>query len=103
MSDPYDLLLVGGILVNPATGIHQPMDVGVTGGRIAQMAPKSRSERKESFGCAWWLRDSGFDRLPCPQLLGGESLWFQCRLHLPCEWRDNGGELGRASGRACKL
>src|SRR5262249_29180735 len=76
MSDPYDLLLVGGILVNPATGIHQPMDVGVTGGRIAQMAPKSRSERKESCGCAWWLRDSGFDRLPCPQLLGVNPYGF---------------------------
>jgi predicted amidohydrolase len=44
MSDPYDLLLIGGTLVNPATGIHQPMDVGVTGGRIAQIAPSLAQE-----------------------------------------------------------
>src|SRR5215468_2899033 len=44
MSDPYDLLLIGGTLVNPATGIHQPMDVGVTDGRIAQIAPSLAQE-----------------------------------------------------------
>ena len=39
MSGPYDLLLIGGTVMNPATGIHQPMDVGVVGDRISEIAP----------------------------------------------------------------
>ena len=44
MSDPYDLLLIGGTVVNPATGIHQPMAVGVVAGRITQIAPSLARE-----------------------------------------------------------
>src|SRR5262249_5572708 len=45
MSGLYDLLLIGGTVVNPATGIHQPIDVGVAGGRISQIGPNLPRER----------------------------------------------------------
>jgi dihydroorotase len=45
MSGPYDLLLTGGTVMNPATGIHQPMDVGVVGDRITEIAPSLAQER----------------------------------------------------------
>ena len=35
MSDTYDLLLVGGTVLNPAAGVNQKLDVGVAGGRVA--------------------------------------------------------------------
>jgi len=35
MSDTYDLLLTGGTVLNPATGMNQKLDVGVAGGRVA--------------------------------------------------------------------
>lgn len=44
MSGPYDLLLIGGTVINPATGVHQPMDVGVVGGRISEIAPSLAQE-----------------------------------------------------------
>ena len=34
MADAFDLLLTGGTVLNPATGIHQKFDVGVTGDRV---------------------------------------------------------------------
>jgi dihydroorotase len=45
MSGPYDLLLTGGTVMNPATGIHQPMDVGVVGDRITEIEPSLAQER----------------------------------------------------------
>ena len=39
MDDRYDLLLTGGTVVNPATGVHQPLDVGILAGRIAGIQP----------------------------------------------------------------
>ena len=44
MSGPYDLLLIGGTVINPATGIHQLMDVGVVGDRITEIAPSLAQE-----------------------------------------------------------
>ena len=35
MSDVFDLLLTGGTVLNPATGLRQELDVGVAGDRIA--------------------------------------------------------------------
>jgi dihydroorotase len=35
MNDAFDLLLTGGTVLNPATGINQKLDVGVTNGRVA--------------------------------------------------------------------
>jgi dihydroorotase len=34
MADTFDLLLTGGTVLNPATGVNQKLDVGVAGGRI---------------------------------------------------------------------
>ena len=34
MSDSFDLLLVGGTVLNPATSINQKLDVGVVGDRV---------------------------------------------------------------------
>jgi dihydroorotase len=35
MSDSFDLILTGGTVLNPATGINEKLDVGVTHGRVA--------------------------------------------------------------------
>jgi dihydroorotase len=35
MADGFDLLLTGGTVLNPATGLHQGLDVAVAGGQIA--------------------------------------------------------------------
>jgi dihydroorotase len=40
VNDAYALLLTGGIVVNPATALHQELDVGISGNRIAAMQPK---------------------------------------------------------------
>ncbi len=38
MADNYDVLLAGGTVLNPATGVNQILDVGVAGGRISAIA-----------------------------------------------------------------
>jgi dihydroorotase len=35
MSDSFDLILTGGTVLNPATGVNQKLDVGVAGDRVA--------------------------------------------------------------------
>jgi dihydroorotase len=35
MADGFDLLLTGGTVLNPATGVHQQLDVAIAGSRIA--------------------------------------------------------------------
>src|SRR5918994_1662937 len=35
MSDVFDLLLTGGTVIDPASGVNQKLDVGITHGRIA--------------------------------------------------------------------
>jgi len=35
MADAFDLLLSGGIVLNPATNLNQKLDVGITGDRVA--------------------------------------------------------------------
>ncbi len=39
MSDAFDLLLAGGMVLNPASALRQEMDVGIVGGRIAAIQP----------------------------------------------------------------
>jgi dihydroorotase len=43
----FDLVLAGGTVVDPANAIHQPLDVGITGDRIAAIGPglAGRGER----------------------------------------------------------
>ena len=40
MSDAFDLLLTGGTVLNPASGLRQELDVGVKDGRIAALEAK---------------------------------------------------------------
>src|SRR5690625_4510710 len=35
----YDLLLQGGHVIDPKNGISEPMDVGIAGGKIAEVSP----------------------------------------------------------------
>src|SRR3990170_8357086 len=55
MSDMFDLLITGGTVLNPATGLHQELDVGVKDGRIAALQAKlPHAEAKriiEAPGC----------------------------------------------------
>jgi len=55
MSETYDLLLSGGTVLNPATGLRQQLDVGVKDARIAALQAKlPRAEAKrviEVPGC----------------------------------------------------
>ena len=39
MADSFDLVLAGGTVVNPATRLHQKLDVGITGDKIAAIRP----------------------------------------------------------------
>lgn len=36
---PYDLILAGGTVIDPASGLHDRRDVGIAGGRIAAIEP----------------------------------------------------------------
>jgi dihydroorotase len=48
MSDSFDLLLSGGTVLNPATGINQKLDVGVANGHIAAIhADLPRADAKK--------------------------------------------------------
>jgi dihydroorotase len=40
MSDAFDLLLTGGTVLNPASKLHQELDVGITDGRVAAIQAK---------------------------------------------------------------
>src|SRR4030095_352305 len=55
MSETYDLLLTGGTVLNPATGLRQQLDIGVKDGRVAALQEKlARAEAKrviEVPGC----------------------------------------------------
>src|SRR4051794_16677185 len=35
MNEPFDLLLTGGIVLNPATGLNENLDIGIVADRIA--------------------------------------------------------------------
>jgi dihydroorotase len=55
MSENYDLLLTGGTVVNPATGVRRGLDVGIKDGRIAAVEanlPRADAKRMiEVPGC----------------------------------------------------
>ena len=53
MSEVFDLLLAGGTVLNPATGINQKLDVGVTGDRVtAIQADLRRANAKKVLDVA---------------------------------------------------
>jgi dihydroorotase len=49
MSAPYDLLLIGGTVLNPATGLNQEVDVGVAGSRISALQAKLPRENAKKI------------------------------------------------------
>ena len=55
MSGAFDLLLTGGTVINPATGVNQTLDVGVTAGRItaiqANLPRDSAKKALDVTGC----------------------------------------------------
>ncbi len=81
MTDTFDLLLAGGTVLNPASGRHKALDVGVAGGRIAAIAPALPRQRAaqvlDARGCSvtpglidfhvhsyWGVNTFGFDADP---------------------------------------
>lgn len=53
MSEVFDLLLAGGTVLNPATGVNQKLDVGVTGDRVtAIQADLRRANAKKVLDVA---------------------------------------------------
>jgi dihydroorotase len=53
MSEVFDLLLAGGMVLNPATGVNQKLDVGVTGDRVtAIQADLRRANAKKVLDVA---------------------------------------------------
>jgi dihydroorotase len=47
MNNPFDLLLTGGTLLNPASRVNQQADVGIVGSRIAAIQPSLSAHRAE--------------------------------------------------------
>src|SRR5262249_37475317 len=77
MSGLYDLLLIGGTVVNPATGIHQPIDVGVAGGRLSQNGPNlPRESAKKSFDVDGCYVTPGFVYFHGPRFWGVNPYGF---------------------------
>jgi dihydroorotase len=81
MNERFDLLITGGTVLNPATGLRQELDVGITDGRIAAVEPKLSHENAknilEARGCYltpglidfhvhsyWGVNPYGFDADP---------------------------------------
>jgi dihydroorotase len=81
MSEAFDLLIAGGTLLNPATGLHGELDVGIAAGRIAAVQPKLSRENAtkvlDARGCYvtpglidlhvhsyWGVNPYGFDADP---------------------------------------
>ena len=55
-SQPYDLLLRGGRVIDPAQGLDGILDVAVSDGRIAAVRPEPRRarRRRRSTSAASW-------------------------------------------------
>lgn len=81
MSDPFDLLLTGGTVLNPASDLRQELDVGIVGGRVAAIQSKLPREKAKTTldvrGCYvtpglidfhihsyWGVNPYGFDADP---------------------------------------
>jgi len=81
MSEAFDLLIIGGTVLNPATGVRQKLDVGIADGRIAAVQSKLAHENAKNVlevgGCYvtpglidfhvhsyWGVNPYGFDADP---------------------------------------
>jgi dihydroorotase len=57
---PYDLVLSGGTVIDPATGVNGRFDVAVAGGKIAAVAPDlSQHPRRETINVAGKIVTAG--------------------------------------------
>ena len=85
---PYDLLIKGGHLLDPGSGINGVMDVGITDGKIAaveaDISTQRRRRGRSDQGSAS-LRDAGAHRPP-------HALQFR--------HADAGGELDGGASRS---
>jgi len=71
---PFDLLLTGGQVIDPARSLNQRADVGITGGRIAQVGPKL-----DPAGCPD-VRDVA-GKYVCPGLIDLHGHWYEGNLY----------------------
>jgi dihydroorotase len=71
---PFDLLLTGAQVIDPARSFNQRVDVGITGGRIAQVGPKL-----DPAGCRD-VRDVA-GKYVCPGLIDLHGHWYEGNLY----------------------
>ena len=50
-ADRYDLVLAGGTVIDPASGLHEPADVAVAGGRVARIGPGLAARGGRTIDC----------------------------------------------------
>ena len=98
----FDLVVKGGVVLNPASGSADEADVGIADGRIAAVGPGLSTEGAgRVINRGRRLCHSRPHRLPHPQLLGGEPLWLRRRPSLPEHRRHHCRR--RRFGGACQL
>jgi dihydroorotase len=71
---PFDLLLTGAQVIDPARSLNQLADVGITGGRIAEVGPKL-----DPAGCPN-VRDVA-GKYVCPGLIDLHGHWYEGNLY----------------------
>jgi len=71
---PFDLLLTGGQVIDPARSLNQRADVGITAGRIAQVEPNL-----DPAGCPD-VRDVA-GKYVCPGLIDLHGHWYEGNLY----------------------
>jgi dihydroorotase len=71
---PFDLLLTGGQVIDPAHSINQLYEVGISGGRIAQVGPSL-----DPTGCPDVRDVSG--KYVCPGLIDLHGHWYEGNLY----------------------
>ena len=70
----FDLLLTGAQVIDPAPSLKQLADVGITGGRIAEVGPKL-----DRAGCPD-VRDVA-GKYVCPGLIDLHGHWYEGNLY----------------------
>jgi dihydroorotase len=71
---PFDLLLTGGMVIDPSQSMHQVAEVGIRNGRIAEIGPNL-----DSADCRD-LRDVSGKHL-CPGLIDLHGHWYEGNLY----------------------
>ena len=83
MSEVFDLLLAGGTVLNPATGVNQKLDVGVTGDRVTAIQADLRRANARKV-----LDVAGCYLTPCLIDFHVHSYWgvnpYGCNLDALC-------------------